>query len=147
MAGDAVYSLKIGPYGNLVTQGVEEWADEAQHSIEKGARTDHRVPQVLGMLFCSSDVFFCLRRCQRSVVCKSWRPMAGADELQNGLCWWSWRKRPVHTNTGRTKRSVLTASLRIDCFYGVCRLLGVDCGVWLTLFCFSREWLFWSNRR
>jgi hypothetical protein len=40
-----------GPRGppHLVGRGVEEWADEAQHSIEKDALTDHRDPQLLAM--------------------------------------------------------------------------------------------------
>jgi hypothetical protein len=28
--------------------------------------------------------------------------MAGVDERQNCLCWWSWRERPDHRNPGRT---------------------------------------------
>jgi|GEM_PF-6210059 len=46
---------------------------------------------------------FCLRRSQPLVARKSWRPMAGADERQNCLCWWSLRKWPAHTDTGRTR--------------------------------------------
>ena len=28
--------------------------------------------------------------------------MAGVDERQNCLCWWSWRERPTHRNPGWT---------------------------------------------
>lgn len=38
-----------GPSGNLMGRGVEEWADEAQHSSEKGDWADRRVPRLLVM--------------------------------------------------------------------------------------------------
>ncbi|MFM7862809.1 MAG: hypothetical protein ACKPHU_01250, partial [Planctomycetaceae bacterium] len=44
---DSLDTVQTGPSGNLVGRGVEEWADEAQHSSDKNAWTDHRFPRLL----------------------------------------------------------------------------------------------------